>query len=348
MNVRERFLTHKERIDDLPALLSKMSSLLNEGYKLNESFIMLLPYYSKNAESWQKKVTDCLHNGLEASEVFKLLKVDDEFLISIQLADRHGDLATTLKQVSEQMHYKKEMQKRMLKILAYPLFMFLILVAFFFGFRTYFLPNISHLVTSRSDDASNSIQWSKFFLHMPDYFITLGIILNVAIAVLVYYLRKKKVEFQLNFIFKLPFVGTFYRLLLTRQFARNLGNLLLTGFTLQQALFELKSQVFQKNIQFVAVKMEQKIIYGDSLTESIQKLPYFYPKFEQFVDHGEKSGLLGRELLIYCDILDGKLKNTTEFVSACIQPLLFIIIATCIVAAYLSILLPMYKMIEVV
>lgn len=73
---------------------------------------------------------------------------------------------------------------------------------------------------------------------------------------------------------------------------------------------------------------------------------FFYPKFEHFIAHGEASGLLGRELILYCELLDEKLQKIIERMLAIIQPLLFVIIAICVIAAYLSILIPMYDVID--
>lgn len=338
----------QERIDDLPSLLFKTSDLMNEGYQLAESLIMLLPYYTKFSEKWQTIIQHSLGEGHGASEIFRRLKVDDEFLISIYFAEKHGSLSATLALVSDQMNYKEEMKKRVKKILAYPILMFFVLVSFFVAFRLYFLPNISNLVMTRSNEDLTTIQWSKFLLHMPDYIMALSMLLAAFIIGAIIYIRKKKINLRLQYLIKIPVINTFYKLTLTRQIARNLGNLLVAGFSLQLAIHELKSQKFKQDIQYIASILEEHIIYGQSLSEIVSHLPYFFQKFEMFVEHGEKNGLLGRELILYCDILDEKLKYYLSIVLSIIQPFLFIIIAICIIAAYLSILLPMYKMIDIV
>ena len=348
MKIKRYLQQRKERIEDLPSLLFKTSDLMNEGYQLAECLIMLLPYYTKFADKWQTLIQHLLGEGHGAPEIFKRLKVDEEFLISIYFAEKHGNLSATLALVSEQMKYKEEMQKRFKKILSYPLFMFTVLVTFFVAFRLYFLPNISNLIMTRSNDDLTTIQWSKFLLHMPDYFIAIGISLAAFIIGAIFYIRKKNINLRLQYLIKIPVINTFYKLTLTRQIARNLGNLLISGFSLQQAIHELKSQKFKQDIQFISSILEDQIIYGHSLSEIVSQMPYFFHKFEMFVEHGEKNGLLGRELILYCDILDEKLKYYLSIVLSIIQPAFFIIIAVCIIAAYLSILLPMYKMIDIV
>jgi len=348
MKIKQHLQQRQERIEDMPSLLFKTADLMKEGYQLAESLTMLLPYYTKFADKWQMIIQRSIGEGHGAPEIFKRLKVEDEFLVSIYFAEKHGNLAITLAFISEQMKYKNDMQMRLKKILTYPLFMFFILVSFFVAFRLYFLPNIANLIMTRSNDDLTTIQWSKFLLHMPDYFISLGIMLVCLSIGVIIYIRKKNINLRLQYLIKLPIINTFYKLTLTRQIARNLGNLLITGFSLQQAIHELKSQHFKQDLQYIASILEERIIYGQSLSESVSHMPYFFHKFEMFVEHGEKNGLLGRELILYCDILDEKLKYYVSIVLSFIQPVFFIIIAICIIAAYLSILLPMYKMIDIV
>ena len=348
MKLKALFQERKEQIEDLPSLLFKTSDLMKEGYQLAESLIMLLPYYTKFSDKWEHVILHSLGEGHGAPEIFKRLKVDDEFLISIYFAEKHGNLSSTLAFVSDQMKYKEEMQKRFKKIVAYPLFMFIVLISFFVAFRLYFLPNISNLIMTRTNDDLTAIHWSKFLLHMPDYFIAIGILLAALIIGSIIYIRKKTINLRLQYLIQIPFINTFYKLTLTRQFARNLGNLLITGFSLQQAIQQLKSQNFKQDIQFIASIVEERIVYGQSLSEIVSLMPYFFQKFGMFVEHGEKNGLLGRELILYCDILDEKLKHYLSVILSIIQPAFFIIIAICIIAAYLSILLPIYKMIDIV
>lgn len=348
MSIKHYLENRKKKIDDLPSFLQKTSNLMQEGYMLAESLILLLPYYTKKASEWTNEIQNGLQNGLNAHEIFKKFQVDNEFLIAIYFAEKNGDLAKTLNKVSSQMLYKQETMKKFGKLLLYPFAMFSLLILFFLGFRTYFLPNISQMVQHDSKTDNPTIILSSYLLHMPDYFIGCAIFLITLSLIFLSFIRKLPPPQKLSIILKIPVVKKYYKLTMTRQFARHLGNLLQSGFSMQQALAELKTQQFKKDIQYVADEVSKQIVYGSKLSQVIKLSNYFYGKFELFVEHGEKNGLLGRELLLYCDILDEKLKNDIKVATLVIQPLFFVIIAICIVAAYLSILLPMYEMIEII
>ena len=335
------------KISEFPTFLNRMSTLLGEGYTFGHCIEMLLPYHVRNYKYFQLEISEALHNGGSAVHVFQILKLDKQYLVSIELAEMTGNLQETVAIVAQQLTFQQEAKSKFFKVLMYPVVLFSFLIFLFIAFRTYFLPNITSMVTSRMDSSSStSIRWSKFFLHMPDYIIGSFICLGIAIAIFVIYVRKKRVDLQLKLLFRLPFIGLFWRLMLTRQFSRVLGNLLLAGFSLQQALEYMKSQTHQKQIAFVSRVLQERVIFGDTLAQSVRNVGCFYPKFDQFVSHGEASGLLGRELILYCELLNGRLQSTIQRLLAVIQPLLFIIIAICVIAAYLSILIPMYDVID--
>lgn len=338
---------YKTKLTELPTFLTRLGTLLGEGYTLAHCIEMLLPYHLKNYISLQQSVSALLNNGGSTAQIFELLGVHKQYLVSIELAEVTGQLQETVQIVAKQLSFQQEAKSKLFKVLAYPVILFFFLILLFLAFRTYFLPNMSSMVTSRmTSDGSTSIQWSKFFLHMPDYIIGLAFSLTIFIGIYFIHIRRKRVDLQVKLLYKLPVIGLFWRLVLTRQFSRVLGNLLLAGFSLQQALEHIKTQPHQKQLAYVSHVIQTQVIFGDSLALSVQNVGYFYPKFEHFIAHGEASGLLGRELILYCELLDERLHGTIRLLLAIIQPLLFMIIAICVIAAYLSILIPMYDVID--
>lgn len=146
---------------------------------------------------------------------------------------------------------------------------------------------------------------------------------------------------------KIPIVKYVYQVNLTRQFSHLLGSLLVSGISLQQALSILEQQQISRHLSYITALLKQRVKFGDSLSEAVKILQLFMPKFDELIQHGEKNGYLGREMLIFSELLNERIQSTIKFCLASIQPLFFILIAICIVAAYLSILLPMYDLVEI-
>lgn len=340
----------KERIQvvQFPQLLIRTSTLLKEGYTFAECIEMLIPYHLKNYSKWSTVIDQAFQDGAGPTKIFECLGMKRQYLLSIDLAEMTGNLSQTLYVVANQMQFAHETKNRIIKSLIYPTCLFILIVGLFIAFRLKFLPNIQQMMYSRAGySETSSIQWSKFFLHMPDYIITLSVGIVILLVLMGIYVSRKRIDLQLAILLKIPFIRYYWRLIITKQFARTLGELLLTGFSLQAALEHLMNQSHQKQIAYIASTIQQRVIYGDTLAQSVLLSDFFYPKFNHFIAHGEQSGLLGRELMLYVELLDSKLQNIIKMITKTVQPMLFIIIAVCIVAAYLSILLPMYNMLDI-
>ena len=337
-----------EKVKDLPSLLERLGTLLNEGYTFSDGIHLLLPFHVKNVEQFRQTIHKKLRDGVDVVEILQGLSLPRHYLIAIKIAEENGDLASALQNVAKQMAFNVEMTRKLQRLLAYPFFLFIFISVIFIAFRTYFLPNIEQIIQSRTTSGEESIDVTKIFLHVPDAIFIFFIVVLVSTIGFILFVKKLSIEKRLSTIFKVPIIRYFYKLQMTRQFARYLGNLLDSGFSIQHALHILQQQQFNQQLSFICSKIEKRIIYGDSLEQTIIVTSYFFPNFEVFVHHGEQSGHLGKELLIYGELLDDKLQTYIRTAIGIVQPLLFLIIATCIIAAYLSVLLPMYNLIEII
>lgn len=349
-SLRNFFLKERKiKVVGLSQLMERTGTLLNEGYTFAECIEMLLPYHVKEYDSWQQIFQQAFLDGAGPTKVFQLLGVEKQYLVGIELAETTGTISETLSVLAHQMQFNHKMKERFAKLLIYPAFLFIFLVGLFIAFRIYFLPNIEKMVFSRTTSENiSSIQWSRFFLHVPDYMMMSSLLVIGGMVAFLIYLSRKRVEFQISLLLRLPILSYFWRLLFTRQFSRALGNLLMTGFSLQLALEQLMKQQHQKQLAFIAEQVQARIIYGDSLAGAVKVTGYFFPKFEQFIAHGERSGLIERELILYSELLDEKLRNFINSATKILQPVLFLVIAVLVIAAYLSILLPMYNLLDMI
>lgn len=334
---------------DKASFLKKMSVLLEEGYTFRDSLSMLLPHHIEELSEVESLVEEKFRSGSNMSEILQLLGFQKSYLMTIHVAEQHGRVVRALDSIASQMITKEETQKRLQKLMAYPAILFVFLVLLFFGFRIYFLPNMSSMMLSREGDASVSkLTLSSFFLHIPDALIiaACGSILFAFVAWRI--ISKKEIGHQMIVYLKIPVLCRFFRLQLTRQFAYELGGLLESGLSMQESLIILQRQELQPFMAKIAGELRNRVIFGDSLSTAVNHMKFFQKGFNAHILHGEEGGNLGRELQIYSDFLTDKTEANMTRVLAIIQPLLFCIIAVCILGAYLAILLPMYEMIEMV
>ena len=331
------------------SFLSRLSDLLKEGYTFHEAISMLLPFHVKNVEVVISKITEVQKKGLSVTEVFKLLGFPNRLLLPINLASIHGQLQDTVAVLGVNSAIFEKAKKRLNNLLMYPLFLFFIIFLLFMIFRVYFLPNMESMLGARdSPQSESSMQITNILLQMPNTLILIVFVLTIMLSLSVYILSKRPIKVQLQFYKKLPIVRTWYRLLLTKVFSREMGGLIESGMSLQQSFDALIEQQEHKALQFISIQMKEKVVHGDSFSNAVLLLDYFTDDFHHFVIHGENSGYLGRELTLYSQFITERIETKLSRYLSIIQPTLFLILATFIICAYLAILLPIYEMINVV
>ena len=339
----------KWRVKEQAQLFNRLCVLMQEGYLFPQAISMLLPHHIEAHEDIQQQIDEKLRQGVGVAGIFETLQLGNHYLMAIKVAENNGHMIEAFKGVAKQITVSEKTKKKLIKLLIYPVTLIIFLLLLFFVFRTFFLPNIERMVGSRtSETEETSIALSNLLLHVPDVVISTMFIVIGSVFLFRFYFKRQAVAHQLTVLLKIPFIQRYFRLTLTRQFAAYLGSLLQSGFSLQASLQLLEEQQLQPFLQVLSQRIKDRVIFGESLTQAVTIMAVFQKDFPMFVEHGEHSGYLGKELVLYSDLLMEKQEQLLQKILAFVQPSFFILIAACIIAAYISLLLPIYHMIELV
>lgn len=339
----------KRKVKEEAEFFNRLSVLMQEGYLFADSISMLLPHHVEAYEDVQRLVDDTLRQGDGVIGVLKALRLSSPYLVAIAIAERNGHMVEALQAVAKQMNLAATTKKNLQKLLVYPVALLVCLLLLFLVFRTFFFPNIETMVLTRSSGGGeSSLALSKVLLHVPDALVMSGLVMVCMILFFKIFVQRQHVSKRLTILMKVPILRGYTKLSMTKEFAKHLGSLLQSGFSLQVSLQILEEQQLQPFVQYFSTLVKERVIYGDSLAQAVSWMTIWQKDFKTFVEHGERSGYLGKELMLYSELLDEKLEHLLKRMIALVQPTFFIIIALCIVAAYLSLLLPIYKMIDLV
>lgn len=327
--------------------LNRLSTLLSEGYTFYDSLVMLLPHHVKASEEAHNKLAADLKNGDGVTTLLMTLGISKSYLLSIQMAESHGKLQQALLCLHTHIAMVDRAKASLKKVVMYPVFLFCMLAGLFLAFRTYFLPNMQLLANSRQNTASsNTMSWTSLLLHLPDVLVTVCLLVVIIVFLFRWGIQRYSYEHQLSILLKTPILSNWMKLFWTKSFSQELGTLLASGLSLQHALDVLKKQNYQPYLQVISTNIYTSILLGDSLKQAVQIADCFMDDFPTYISHGEVSGHLDRELLIYSDLLNEQTEASLTKSLSFVQPVLFGVLAICILAAYLSILLPVYGMID--
>jgi len=105
-------------------------------------------------------------------------------------------------------------------------------------------------------------------------------------------------------------------------FIRNLKVMTVAGVALPRAIATLADQARNKNFKRALIKIQEKIIHGQSLSQSMQEYPEIFPEiFQNMVKVGEESGTLEQVLNNLALQLEKQQELKSKIVSALIYPL---------------------------
>ncbi|MFD1030715.1 competence type IV pilus assembly protein ComGB [Metaplanococcus flavidus] len=327
--------------------LDRLAVLLSEGYLLPTALTLLLPIHSRNWETAESGLTAILKNGGNAAELLKFLGFKEGVLFPVEIAEHHGRLSHSLQSIAKSYGRTEQVRMKLKNILVYPLSLLGFTSLLFLFFRMSYVPNLTELMASMQTGKGGG-GVPAYLLKLPDFFIA-AIAAALAAAFLFWRLLKlQPVEKQIRWLLQVPVARKYIRLYWSHLLGRELGTLVHSGISLQESLAVLRNQNHHKVIQAIAASAESQIILGDSMSTAVERLGILSTDMPAFLRHGELTGFLGKELILYSEVQMEQIEQLTQKWLKIIQPTFFVIIAVCIIAAYLAILLPMYNLVQTI
>lgn len=318
---------------------------MDEGYTFHDSVRMLLPHHISDPSGAERALEKNLRSGKSPEEILADVGFSSALLVPVGISVSHGNLPESLRTVAGRLGRRGRTMEKMQKATLYPAVLFCFIALLFILFRTMFMPNMEKMLSSRGG-GEDAVALSAYLLRLPD--VIAGVVLIfIAVAIPVYLIwSKKPAEVRLRTALSVPVLSKWVRMGQTAVFAREMGTLLGGGIPLQQALGIVAAQDSNSMLAMITRNVESRILTGDPLHEAVRHAGGFMPDFPSFIRHGEEGGHLPREMLVYSELMDEKIGEESEKLIAVVQPVLFGILAVCIMGAYLALMLPVYSMIE--
>lgn len=116
------------------------------------------------------------------------------------------------------------------------------------------------------------------------------------------------------------------------------------GLSVYDSLKAFESQPFLRFHKNEAKRLIERLKQGESLEQMLAGHPFYENDLAKAVAHGQLNGHLYRELYSYSQFLIERLERKAEKWTGLIQPLIYGLTAAMILILYLSMLLPMYQM----
>lgn len=334
------------------AFYTELAVLLNAGLELKDGLELLANEQKKEAnKQLLQNIIEGLISGKNLSEAIKNKKLFTEYeYYSLQIGERTGTLKKVTEELGNFFKRKNEQRRAILNALSYPivvlstaflaiLFMLQFVVPMFadiFKQNKVELPWITQQIIGLSNSFKNN------------YWILLVVILSLIVFTKIYQNKLWYKKYASAILLKIPFVGEFTRKVKIAQFTQAIT--LLTGakIPLLNGIQLTKKMVNFYPLQIALQNVEESILQGKSLHESINKQSIFDKKMVSLIKVADETNqnetIFKRLTYQYNQEIEYASKQLSSIMEPLIILLLGVIVAVILVAMYL----PMFKLSTVI
>lgn len=282
------------------------------------------------------------HQALaEYPEVFGSL-----FVSMVKAGEESGNLAASLKQIGEQMEKTYQIQKKVKGAMIYPGIILSLMVVIAGLMLTFVVPRLTATFKDLHTELPTS---TKFVIFTSDFLknhYILALLLIVCVVMGFYYALRTKVG-RRSFdyvVLRLPVIGTIIKEMNSARTARTLSSLLSSGVDLLPAI-DIVSDVLQNSFyKEVMVKARLAVENGHPLSNIFVENEFLYPIFVgEMMSVGEETGQMSHMLSGVASFYESEVDMKTKDFSTIVEPVLMIIIGASVGFFAISMISPMYS-----
>ncbi|WP_411333451.1 competence type IV pilus assembly protein ComGB [Metabacillus indicus] len=334
-------------LKDQSQFLKRMSNLLEKGYTLNEA----LKFTSIDLRADKSgDVAHCLRRlsaGQSIRSAFEELSFHREVLSYLYFAEKHGDLDAAFKEAGDMLSRKVVQREKWQKVMQYPLFLFFTIGILFYLSQSVIAPQFQQIYHSMNLEPSFLTHF-LFFLFEAVKSAVIGSLVLLMLGGVYYMVRLRafKPQRKMRFMLKIPVWKKIIVLINSYYFALQLSNLLKSGLSIYESLKVFEHQNFLPFYRDEAKWFIEHLKKGERFETLISHNCFYEKEMSQVVGHGQANGRLARELYTYSQFVLERLEDKTMKWLLMIQPAAYITVGITVLIMYLSMIMPMYHMME--
>ncbi|WP_299158437.1 type II secretion system F family protein [uncultured Tenacibaculum sp.] len=330
------------------AFYIELAVLLKAGLELKDALELIATEQKKEVDTqlFKNIITDLIA-GKNLSDAIKAQKKFSEYeYYSIQIGEKTGTLQNVAEELGNFYKRKNEQRRTVINALSYPivvlctaflavLFMLQFVVPMF---ADIFKQNKVELpwITQKIIAMSNS--FTKY------YWVLFLFIVLIFIFIKVFKTKEWYKKITTAFLLKIPFVGEFVRKVKLAQFTQAISLLVGAKVPLLNGIQLTKNMIEFYPLQKALEKVENSILIGKTLHESISLEPFFDKKMSSLIKVAEETNqtetIFNRLTYQY----NQEVENKSKMISATIEPLIIVVLGGIVAVILVAMYLPMFKL----
>ncbi|MCK9285813.1 MAG: type II secretion system F family protein [Rhodocyclaceae bacterium] len=277
-------------------------------------------------------------------------KVFDEVFTSlIRAGEDTGNLSDVLKNLNETLKWQDELSAHTKKLVMYPAFMGVVVIAVFFFMMIYLVPKMVSFVKNMGQQIPFQtkvlIATSDFMVNYWYVLILVPVLVVIAVNFAIRTNPAARRQFDAAKI-RMPVVGEILRKIILSRFAGVFAMMYGSGISILDSIKTTEGIVGNVVIREGLEEAGQLIADGQNVTLAFQNVGLFPPLVIRMLRVGENTGALDTALMNVSYFYNRDVKESIERVQAMIEPAMTMIVGLILGWVMLSVLGPIYDTIS--
>lgn len=333
-------------MDEQNKFLIRLTRLLDQHYTLLDALIAM--QWNPKWEKQAKLIVATLKEGNSLTAALEQARFDAKIISFIYFAMAHGDIKKALKQSIQLINQQLFLLRKFKQAMRYPIVLFIMFVFLLYFIKTAVYPSFIQLFSTTTYTSDLTIYSVKLINILFNLFL-FGLIIVAVVAI--YWTFSKKnlpIETKISLYLRIPVGNRFIRSHTTFLFSIHLSSLLEAGLSLKES-FEILSQQQQLPVlRYYCDILMQGLERGQAISRILPSCKLLEYDIIAIFQKNVTNDLLIKDLKMYADFLLELVEVKTKKIITRIQPIFFIVMAVSIIFIYLSLLLPMFQLINTI
>lgn len=274
----------------------------------------------------------------------------DIYISMVRSGEKSGKVDSVLERLNSQLENDYELQRKIKGALSYPIFILVTMVVVVSLVIVLIIPQLKAIF----DDAGVSLPLiTRIMISTSLLLKKYGIYTVVLIGVIVYLAHRWRQTntgryFFDRLILSIPIFGSLVKKAYMARFSRTFAALTSSGLPLLD-VFKSSGQVIGNVLYEAEIKkMSRKVEDGEQLSTVFKKSKMFPSIIGQLSAVGEKSGNIDEVFDSIADFFDKEVDGITSNLSSLLEPVLMVVIGSGIGLVVMSVLQPIYSLVNVI
>ena len=329
-----------------------LSGMLSAGLSLYRALVVL-EKQTKNEKFrsiLNSLIKDIDKGGTLSEGMSKYPKVFSTLFVSmVRAGEESGKMSDSLKEIGLNLQKTYDLNKKIKGAIMYPS----IIVGAIFLIGIFMMIFVVPVLTSTFKELNIELPAStKFIIFISDSLsksplLTLGLVFLLFIGLFLLFKSKFFKKYFDLIIFHIPVVGEIVKEVNSARTARTLSSLLISGVDMTKGLIitgeVLQNKFYKDTMQKAVVDIQKGITLSSVFKERVNLYPIMVG---EMIEVGEETGKLSNMLVDIAVFYESEVDNKTKDLSTIIEPVLMILIGAAVGFFAISMISPMYSLMD--